>query len=228
MAHSIKPLIFLGGSYGLDVFVRVCELTNRPIYGLLDHHFFSNTTLLQDIPVVGSEDTFDFESNKEKYDFFIGASMASGLEIDKIKRQKMIALVNRFNLKCATLIHPQSDVHSSSDISQGCFVGYCTVISGRVTIGEHSQIHSQAGVGHDSKIGSNTILQRRSAAVGFVSVGDNVTVGFGAQILHNHGSVGHNSTIQPGITVLRDVKDNEIVSLAGNNQRRIYSPVVRY
>ena len=59
---------------------------------------------------------------------------------------------------------------------------------------------------------------------------DNVSIMPGAAILRtgkNHTVVGNDAIIYPKVTVTRDVDPGEIVSLAGNNTRRIYGEVIR-
>jgi UDP-3-O-[3-hydroxymyristoyl] glucosamine N-acyltransferase len=222
-----KPLIFLGGSLGLDSYTRVCELTDVPIHGILDDNYFGNTDSLCDVPVVGSENIFDFESKKHQYNFFIGASMSTDSPKNMIKRLKMIDIVNRYNLTCSTLIHPHSEVYSGAVLAQGCYVGYCAGLQNRVTVGAHSLIMPWVGIGHDCNIGSNTILNRNAWSVGCVTIGNNVVVGTHSGLAKNNCVVGNNSVIHPGITVLRDVEENEIVSIGGKNSRRIYKEVTR-
>lgn len=224
----MRPLIFLGSSSNLDLFVRVAELTNRKIAGIIDDNFFNNTDAVCGIPVIGSEESWDFGGTVDQFDYFLGSSMIPLNHLDRLKRIKMIDIGNRYHLNFATLINPQSEVYPGAVILPGSYVGYCASISNRVTIGQHCQIHSYAGIAHDCQVGDNTSINQQAMVASYTTIGSHVHIGMGAALCKSSGiTVGDHAVIHPRITVMRDVEHNETVHLAGDNTRRIFKEVVR-
>jgi len=223
----MRPLIFLGSSASIDSFVQVARLTDRQIAGIVDDNFFGNTNEICRIPVIGSEQSWDFENTCNHFDYFIGSSMVPINVIDRKKRLKMIGIVKQYNLNLATLIHPLSYIYPEVTIGAGSYVGYCVSINNRVAIGKHCQIHAYVGISHDCEIGSNTCIAHQAMIAGLNQIGNNVHIGMGAAVCKNNVVVGNDAVIHPRITVMRDIEENEIVHLGGTNTRRIYGEVIR-
>ena len=223
----MRPLIFLGSSASIDSFVEVARLTDRPIAGIVDDNFFGNTHEICRIPVIGSEQSWEFEKTCNQFDYFIGSSMVPINVIDRKKRLKMIGIVKQYNLNLDTLIHPSSYIYPEVTIGAGSYVGYCASINNRVAIGKHCQIHAYVGISHDCEIGSNTCIAHQAMIAGQNQIGNNVHIGMGAAVCKNNVVVGNDAVIHPKITVMRDIEENEIVHLGGTNTRRIYGEVIR-
>ena len=223
----MRSLIFLGSSSSIDSFVQVARLTNRQIAGIVDDNYFGNTSNICDIPVIGSELSWNFESTCDQFDYFVGSSTVPINVIDREKRFKMIHFIEKYNLNLATLIHPVSDIYPGAIIGAGSYVGFCASINNRVVIGKHCQIHAYAGISHDCEIGTNTCIAHQVMIAGYNCVGNNVHIGMGATVCKNNVTVGNDAVIHPRITVMRDIEANEIVHLGGTNTRRIYGEVVR-
>lgn len=224
-----RPIIFLGSSLQLYDFFEVCERTGRIPYGIIDKFYYGNTESFDGVPYIGAEDSVDFDSLKKDYDFFIGVNPLPPpyLPINRERKQMFMDLVDRYDLPCVNLIDPQSKVHKSAKLGKGIFVGYAVAIGGGTEIGDHTQICGAVGVGHDSKIGRNVVLQRASMILSLTQVGDNVYVGMGAKCIKPQGmNIGADSFIHPTVTVMRDVEPNEVISLTGRNPKKIYDTIV--
>lgn len=228
----MKPLIFLGTGIGnLEFPISICNLLGIPVAGIIDSDYFGNTKDMSGIPVIGSEENFDFDTASKTYDFFVGASgYIRDLRSFK-KRMRYVELVEQKQLPCATLIHPTSEIlKSGTVIEPGCLIGFCAGIDYNVRIGKHSQLHSFSVVAHDVVIGQNCSLGTHSFYMPYINIGNHVTVGPGAAIVRsNKGTttIGDMAEIHPRVTVARDVEPGELVSLAGGNTRRIYGEVIR-
>lgn len=223
-----KPLIYLGSTSNLGIFNYVCRQNNIPIHGIIDDDYWGNTEELHGIAVVGGQLTFDFDSARDQYNFFIAASVVPTVPRDTKKRLDFIELVSQHNLNCQTLIDKESRVYEGSVLEPGCFIGYQAVVSSHATVKSHSQITSYAALGHHSVLGQNSVLERRVLITGDVEIGNNVHIGAGVICVNHAGiTIGNNSIIQPGIILMRDVEPNEIVSIGGKNTRRIYKNVIR-
>lgn len=226
-----KPLIFLGSNANMEMFTYVCKQHDIPVHGIIDDDYYGNTEHLFGIPIVGSEESFDFENEKEKYNFFIAASTVPTVPRDTNKRIKFIGIVNKYNLTCQTLIDKESRVYNPAALGPGCYVGYQAAVTNNSTVGAHSHIHGHAALAHHCTMGINSVLERNSITTGNTHIGDNVNIGLGVMCVNHAGlRIGNNSVVQPGIILMRDVEENEIVSIAGGNagnDRRIYKNVIR-
>jgi len=199
-----KPIVFLGTSTNLEIFIRVCTLRGMPVAGIVDSDFYGNAETKNGLPVIGSEDTFDFD------------------------------LIDRYQLDCATLIHPNSEVYDEAEIGPGCYIGFNAGVAHYTKIGAHSRIHNSAIVAHHTTVGKNCILHEYVKICSKSIIGDNVLIhpdttilGYGKFNSERGPNIGSNAELHPRITVTRDVEPNEIVSLVGGNNRRIYGEVVK-
>jgi len=223
-----KPLIYLGSSHNLEFYNFVANQNDIPIHGIIDSDYWGNTDRFYDTPVIGSELDFDFDAAREKFSFFVASSAVPTVPRDRFKRQKFIDLAVKYKLPAQTLIDRQAQIFPSVVIEPGCFIGFQVGIAGRCRIGSHSQVLTGALLGHDTVIGQNSVIAHRAVLTGGTIVGDDVYVGAGVLAV-NHGGIiiNDNSEIQPGIILMRDVDQNEIISIGGKNTRRIFKDVIR-
>ena len=226
----MRPVIFLGTSTNLEVPLRICQLSNIPVAGIVDSDYYGNTDKKNGVEIIGSEHSFDFDAARDQFDFFVGQSYSTQDQRSRKKRLDYISIINRHNLNCATLIHPGSEIYDGAEIGPGCLIGFCAGISHHVTIGAHSRLDSFSIIGHHVEIGDNCCIHSYSMISSSTTVKDNVVIMPGAAILRtgkNHTVVGNDAIIYPRVTVARDVEPREIVSLAGGNTRRVYGEVIR-
>ena len=226
----MRPVIFLGTNTNLDVPLRICHLRNIPVAGIVDSDYYGNTDKKNGVEIIGSEQSFDFDTARDQFDFFIGQSSSTQDQRSRKKRLDYISIINHHNLNCATLIHPVSEIYNNVEIGPGCLIGFCAGISHHVTIGAHSRIDSFSIISHNVEIGDNSYIHSASIIMTNTIVKNNVMIMPGAAILRtgkNHTVVGNDAVIHPKVTVARDVEPGEIVSLAGGNTRRIYGEVIR-
>lgn len=221
----MKPLIFLGSNSNIILFAETAEKMSIPVHGILDSNYYGNTQDRDGIPFVGSEDSFNFSDD---FVYFVSPSVVPTNAHDRQKRLKMIDIVERLNLPLQTLVNKNCEVARTATLEPGAYVGYGCCIGHGCVLKSHSQVHSLAGFAHHSVLGKNSVMERGAQATSYIVIGDNVHIAFGAALTRDGGlTVGNNAIIHPKVTVMRDVEENEIVSLAGDNKRRIYGEVVR-
>lgn len=226
----MRPVIFLGCGSNLEVPLRIAKLCNIPVEGIIDSDYYGNTEFKNGIKVIGGEHSFDFETARDQFDFFIGQSFSTEEPRTRKKRSGYISLIEKHNLNCASLIHPNSEIYDSVSIGPGCLVGFSAGISHHVNIGAHTQIHSFAMIGHHVTIGQNSCILSHSLISSLTDVGDNVVMMPGSALVRsslNRRSVGNDAIIHPRVTVARDIDAGEIVSLVGDNTRKVYGKVIR-
>lgn len=221
-----RPLLLLGHSIHVIDIIDLCDRLSIPVAGIIDSDYYGNTAEYEGVPFIGSEATVDFRDLKKTYDFHLGVNPVPGVQRNIEKRFNFINIIEQYDLSCPNLIDPQSRVNHRAKLGKGIFVNYSGVVGPYATIGDHCMIHGLCGVGHHSTLGKNVILQRSAIVSSNISVGDNTIICVGSMLLKNGQVVGANSYIHPGLTVMRDVDDNEVISLAGGNTRRIYNTVV--
>jgi serine acetyltransferase len=222
----MTKLLFLGTNYNLSLFAETAENMGITVAGVLDDNYFGNTDFMSGVPLVGSEENFNFELERDNYLFFVSASVVPVSLKDKVKRRKMINLVDKFNLNLATLTNKFCEISKGAVLHPGCYVGFCGGVGYQTILMPHSQVHTYSALAHDCVLGKNSVVERRAFVTGCINVGENVHIGFDS-VVSKAKTVGNNSVIHPRITVLRDVEENEIVSLVGSNTRRIYGEIIR-
>lgn len=224
----MKPLIFLGSSSNIILFAETAEKMGIDIAGVVDDNYWGNTAEVSGIPFIGSENSFDFEKYRKTHTFFVSPSVSPIHTNDRRKRLKMIAIAEQNELQLQSLINGFCEIGKTAILEQGCYIGYISAIGHGAVIKSHSQIHTCAGVSHNSVIGKNSVVERYASMLSNTKIGENVHMGLGSTLAKDGGlTVGNNAVIHPKVTVMRDVEENEIVSLAGDNRRRIFGEVVR-
>ena len=226
----MRPVIFLGTGSNLEVPLRICQLRNIPVAGIVDSDYYGNTDKKNGVEIIGSEHSFDFDTARDQFDFFVGQSSSTQDQRSRKKRLDYISIINHHNLNCATLIHPTSEIYNNVEIGPGCLIGFCTGISHHVTIGAHSRLDSFSMIAHHVEIGDNCCINPYSFISANTIVKNNVVIMPGAAIIRtgkNHTVIGNDAIIHPKVTVAREVEPGEIISLVGSNTRRIYGEVIR-
>lgn len=222
-----KPVIFLGASGGISNYTEVCMDRDILIAGIIDSDYFGNTADVEGIPIIESEKTADFTQLKHEYDFFIGINPIPTFPRNIAKRAHYINLIKQYDLSCVNLIDRECRIARSTILGRGIYIGYGCAIQPHVTIGDHCQIFALTGVGHNTIMEENVTLQRMSSVNSNVTIEKNVYVGASAKLLKFPSMhVGANSFIHPAVTVMRDVGENEIISITGKHSKRIYDTVV--
>lgn len=222
---SLKPLIFLGGSYQIVEIREVCDLLGIPISGIIDADYYGNTNQFDGIPYIDGEDTANWVKLKDQFNFFIGINPVPNYPRNVVKRKKMLEIVNQFDLPCINIIDPQCRISPRAQLGQGIFVAYNAYIGPNAVIGDHCQIHCLASVAHDVKMSQNTTLQRGAVITGNVTVGLNSYIGMSTRILKPDSTLGDDCVISSGMIVFRDVGVGEKVTITS---KKIYSMIADF
>ena len=110
-----------------------------------------------------------------------------------------------------------------SEYGRGSIIFPGSVISNETVIGDFTIINAQCYVGHDVKIGDYVTISPGATICGNVIVSNQSFIGAGASILPGSASkklsIGSNTVIGLGATVISDVQNNTVV--VGNPARRI-------
>jgi UDP-3-O-[3-hydroxymyristoyl] glucosamine N-acyltransferase len=89
-------------------------------------------------------------------------------------------------------------------------------------IGDFTHIYAYAAIGHHNNIGKNCFIQRQAGIHINNTLEDNVYVGLSTQVFADGITLSKGTVIHPCLAVNRSTVENETVSLAGKDLRRVY------
>lgn len=162
-------------------------------------------------PIMGAVETYVIQPN----DVFICA-------LGDVKWKKhYVSIILEKGGEFMNVIHPSAHIGGNVRIGTGCVVGYMSQIDCDVTIGNFVNIQTNVVVGHDTNVGSWSILDCFSFTGGFSYVGESVTLHTRSTVLPKL-TVGKNAIVNAGSVVIRNVKENTIVM--GNPAKEMIIP----
>lgn len=208
----MKKLIFLGTNSVLMRYIEAAQELDYQIVGIIDSDWFGNRHTFDNIPVIDSEKKF----NKELYtdcEFFVAVNWSPVAGRDILKRKMLIDFVKANNLRCANLISPKANISRTSLLGKNIFIGAFSTLEPYCKVDSFVTLLDFVGIGHNSSIGENTFMQRKSGCQ--ADIGQNCYIGMGCIIFGKNGNVtiGDNAILDPALHVARDVASNEHVVL---------------
>lgn len=226
-----KPLILLGSQLGLWFITDLCERNNITIHGLIDNDYFGNTESIENVPVIDTENSFDDPEKlsyyKQNFNFFNVVAI-SGQNKDPIhfrnfqKRYKFINLIERHNLNCISIVDHSSVVHKTNKIGKNVLIDLFCYISAYNEIGDFCSIYAFSAMAHHNKLGRNCVMQRRSGVHNYNTLEDDVYVGLQSQVWGENLLLKKGTVIHPMLGLNRSTEENELISIAGKDLRRVY------
>lgn len=130
--------------------------------------------------------------------------------IISIGSNKVRCLISeRYELKYATVIHPDAIMSPSATIDDGTVVMQGAIIQPDAHIGRHCIINTGASVDHECQIGDYVHISPHSTLCGNVHVGEGTWIGAGSTIIPGV-KIGRWCTIGAGSVVIRDIPDGVI------------------
>jgi sugar O-acyltransferase (sialic acid O-acetyltransferase NeuD family) len=127
-------------------------------------------TLVNGIPVLGTLN--DLCSHSQALQIVI-------MIANPLLRKNFALKLNSSHHSSPVIVHSLARIFNPDKISigNGCVVFPGTMITTEVEIGEHTLIHTNCSIHHDSKIGSYCVLLPGARLTGNVNVGNEVLVG---------------------------------------------------
>lgn len=208
----MKKLIFLGTNSVLMRYIEAAEELGYTIIGIVDSDWYGNRDTFDGIPIIASEKNFD-KSLYADCEFFVAVNWSPVAGRDIVKRQKLIDFVYNNDLPCANLISPRANVSRTSQLGKNIFIGAFSTLEPYCRVENFVTLLDFVGIGHDSSIGENTFMQRKSGCQ--ANIGKNCYIGMGCIIFGKNGNVtiNDNAILDPALHVARDVLRNEHVTL---------------
>jgi acetyltransferase-like isoleucine patch superfamily enzyme len=219
-----KPLILVGSRHALGVIKRICQQHDISITGIVDSDYFGNTSDLEGVPVIDTE--INLEKYKQTHNFFLASVWTPQQDPvnirNKNRRDYLIGLVDTLDLPCITLIDKTSIVDPTVTFGKNCLVDCLTVIGEHNVFGNYVSIYHQAGFGHHNHVGNNCVFQRKSGITSDTIIENNCYFGLNSNLLGCEVIIRQGTVVHPGLNLHRSTQENEVVSLAGKDLRRVY------
>lgn len=221
--NSDKPLVLVGSRIPLGKIKRVCAQHGIEIAGIIDSDYYGNRELLEDIPVIDSED--NLSKYKDDYNFFMATSWSPdpAHTRDNQKRKYLIELIEKNNLNCISLIDSHSVIDSTARIGKNVFIDCFCMVEEGVTFGDYSSMYNHAGIGHHSTVGKNCVLQGKSGVTSYVTIEDDCYLGICSELMRSDTVLKRGTIVHPSLVLHRSTEENEVISLIGKDLRRIYN-----
>jgi bifunctional N-acetylglucosamine-1-phosphate-uridyltransferase/glucosamine-1-phosphate-acetyltransferase GlmU-like protein len=228
-----KKLILVGSRNNLWDIIDAAAESGYHIIGILDSHFYGNTTEICGIPVIGSEqELLDVNSKWRKFNFFPAnwwdgkQALGKGVYDGERLRKERIDLLDRSGVKVVNLINERK-IHwfnhkRNLKLGKGILMLSNARVGADVTIGDYSVIDWDSGlsfttVGRNSVIGVDSILAH-------CAIGDDVRIGVRSVLIPSRAkrvlSVGDRAIVYIGSTVLDDVAADSVYTMHGKTRAR--------
>jgi len=114
------------------------------------------------------------------------------------------SVVDRLNLRWATIIHPHSFVDPAVPLGEGTVIFAGGIVQPEAKVGNHVIVNTGATVDHNCIVEDFSQIAPNATLCGNVSVRQGAFVGAGAVVLENL-TVGAWSIVGAGATVIRDL-----------------------
>lgn len=221
-----KSVIFLGSNICIERFVEMCEENGFSTHGIIDDDYYRNTDIIDGVPVIGDEKFLrqNLQDLKEKFVFFLAVNwlpMSDDITVrNRKKRHYWIDVIKELELECINIISKRAKVYSSASIGKNVFIGDFVTIEPRVIIEDFVSIWEQGIVGHDNRIGKNSVLQRNVTVHSCVDIGENVFMGLSSRVC-SRAVISNGSWIHSGVLMFRGTTPDEIVRIDRGNTRRL-------
>jgi len=243
-----RPLIFVGSRNDFPNLALIAELNGIEIVGILDHHYYGNTDLMSNIPVIGDERWLLDSTNTQAQQWlrncdFFPANWYEGVQpINKIDmsalRLQRIDVLEKANANIINLIHPNARVDGRTskyavnfNLGRGILIDdMCWISPNHTQIGDYSQISIGVGIGHNTTIGKNVTISPW-VTIPRCTIGDNSVIGMHAKIdaIATYQSktgilnIGSGVTVWANALISKDVPDNSIYT----NKGRIFKKKIQ-
>ena len=203
------------------------------IAGIIDDDYHGQK-YFQDIPVIARQsDLVNDPEQYRKFQFFCATNwqpddiLIPAQSRNRQKRFDLINLMESQQLNVATIVSPSAEVSAYQvSIGRGTFVDSFCVVSPMDKIGNYTNIYSHANIGENTVVGNHCVLQRHVQLAGSVILGDRVYMGFYSLANRHYMHIADDTFVHPSMTVMRDTKPGETISLAGRDLRKIYNRVI--
>jgi sugar O-acyltransferase (sialic acid O-acetyltransferase NeuD family) len=201
--------IYGGGGFARELawLVQACNEKNKiyQVVCFIDDNLESHNKILNDIPVMGLEET---------HKRFPNASIVGGIGTPQI-RQRLMEKAAAMGFGFETIIHPRTEKSEWIKIDVGTVICAGNILTTNIVLGKHVQINLDCTVGHDVIIKDYASLAPGVHISGCIHLGERVYIGTGAVIINGTQekpiSIGDDAIIGAGACVTKSVPAGETV-----------------
>lgn len=179
------------------------------LLGFLDDNPVKHTTLVNNLPVLGSVDWLTSQAKA-----FVALGFSS--PVQKFSLIQRLKKINHRNF--AKLIHPKAWVSKRVEIGAGSIIYPGVCIDVDVKIGSFCLLNKLCTLGHDTIVGNYATIAPGVNIGGFNQIDEGCDFGINACSIQKI-KIGKWATIGAGAVIIRDVPDNAVV--VGNPGREI-------
>jgi sugar O-acyltransferase (sialic acid O-acetyltransferase NeuD family) len=191
----MSDLIIIGaGGFGLEVAAYAEDMTRAGKADFVVKGFLDDIKMPSSrhagYPVLGKiEPPFDSEIS---YVIAIGIPDSRKILAGKLGGARL-----------ASIIHPQSYVAGSAEISPGTVVAPFAFVGPEARIGNHCVLNTHTCVGHESRVGDYCVLSPHAGLQGGAQLGEGVFLG--SQVYITRVTIGNRARVAAGAVVYIDV-----------------------
>lgn len=129
-------------------------------------------------------------------------------EMNKM-RQRVYEEIKERGYRCATFVHPNVRIWSSSTIGDNVFIFEDNTIQPFTTIGNNTVLWSGNHVGHHSTLGNHCFISSHVVISGSCTVGNNVFIGVNST-LHDSITIGDECLIGAGAVISKSTASKSV------------------
>ena len=226
-----RPLVIVGTNSAIWHHVDMFKDVGYNIAGIIDDDYHGEGHF-QDLPVIARESDIVGSKALRECQFVCATSWQPpeaaypGIhERNRAKRDRLISYLEAADLHIATVVHPLAHVSTRNVfMGRGVIVHPHAWIMQDCKVQSWSELKAYSCLGHHSAMGRNSILHRMAQTAGHANIGDDVYLGPHSQLGRDHVHVASGTFLHPTLVLMRDTQPNEVVSLAGRDLRRVYTP----
>ena len=198
----MRNILIVGASgLGREVYLWLSDLGEKEnIRGFLDPNKSALLNSKIDLPILGTEESYNLESNDE----FIVA-----ITDFKIK-QKVVSILKNKNAKFRSVIHPTAIISEYAIVDTGVIIYPFASISCDAKVGSFTVVNLGAVIAHDVTVGEYSFIGSYTNLGGWSTVGNKCYIGSGA-VIAQRSIAESGSKISSNVCVFGKVKTGEIV-----------------
>lgn len=143
---------------------------------------------------------------------------------DSTLRRRAASACMEIGLRPVTLVHPRVEASRSVRLGEGVVVCAGSILTTNVVVEQHTHINVACTISHDVSIGEFTTLSPGVHVAGHVTIGRNVFVGTGANIINGREgarlAIGDGAVIAAGACVTKSVDPEALMTGVPATRRR--------
>lgn len=202
-----QRIVVIGAGGHARVVIEAARLAGHEVVGVLARDAGDSSEVLGS-PVLGRDDEAAqvLARTAGRFDSVI---VAIG---DNHVRARVVSRLTKNvpGVAFATVVHPSAIVSPTARIETGAMVLAGAVIGVNATIGRHCIVNTMASIDHDDQIEEFASVAPGAVLGGTVRVGARTAICLGSKIIQGI-SIGSDSVVAAGATVVRDIGDRVVV-----------------